>query len=81
MPTTPVAGGGQGGGNNGKRSLRSALLHYVCTHRRHLRLDNLRTLIVADNQLARIQLSTDDDGGGSSISEEDDSDWVCFIVS
>ncbi|XP_049858112.1 leucine-rich repeat serine/threonine-protein kinase 1 isoform X1 [Schistocerca gregaria] len=58
----------------GRRSLRSTILNYVCTHRRHLRLDNLRTLILSDNNLSRIQLSTDDDGG-SSVSEEDETDW------
>jgi hypothetical protein len=51
----------------------------VCLHRRHLRLDNLRTLVLADNNLARIQLSTDDDGA-SSVSEEEDSDWVRYIL-
>ncbi|KAJ9598231.1 hypothetical protein L9F63_011052, partial [Diploptera punctata] len=58
----------------GRRSLRSAILNVVCSHRRHLRLDNLRTLILADNNLARIQLSTDDDGA-SSVSEEEESEW------
>lgn len=48
------------------RSVRSAIMHCVCSHRRHLRLDNLRTLILGDNSLSRIQLATDDDG------EEDD---------
>jgi hypothetical protein len=51
----------------------------VCSHRRHLRLDNLRTLVLADNNLARIQLSTDDDGA-SSVSEEEDSDWVSYVL-
>lgn len=51
----------------------------VCSHRRHLRLDNLRTLVLADNNLARIQLSTDDDGA-SSVSEEEDCDWVSYIL-
>ncbi|KAF6207493.1 hypothetical protein GE061_015939 [Apolygus lucorum] len=56
------------------RSFRSAILNSVCTHRRHLRLDNLRTLILADNCLTRIQLTTDDDG--LTASEEDhDSEW------
>ncbi|PNF32771.1 hypothetical protein B7P43_G04485, partial [Cryptotermes secundus] len=58
----------------GRRSLRKAILNVVCSHRRHLRLDNLRTLILADNNLARIQLSTDDDGA-SSVSEEEEADW------
>lgn len=43
-------------------SVRSAVLQSVCAHRRHLRLDGLRTLVLAGNKLARIQLSTDDDG-------------------
>ncbi|KAF4523571.1 hypothetical protein B566_EDAN014882, partial [Ephemera danica] len=54
-------------------SLRSIILSSVCVHRRHLRLDNLRTLVLADNRLARIQLATDDDGA-SSVSEDDDQD-------
>ncbi|CAG9859264.1 unnamed protein product [Phyllotreta striolata] len=53
------------------RSLRHSVLHSVCSHRRHLRLDNLRTLILADNQLVRIQLATDDDGDISSTDDED----------
>lgn len=63
----------------GRRSLRKTILNIVCSHRRHLRLDNLRTLVLADNNLARIQLSTDDDGG-SSISEEEETDWVSCIL-
>ncbi|XP_050296551.1 leucine-rich repeat serine/threonine-protein kinase 1 isoform X5 [Anthonomus grandis grandis] len=55
------------------RSVRHTILHSVCVHRRHLRLDNLRTLILADNQLNRIQLSTDDNGDISSA-DDDDSD-------
>lgn len=55
--------------------MRNTVLHTVCSHRRHLRLDNLRTLILADNQLNRIQLSTDDDGDLSST-EDEDSDRV-----
>lgn len=63
----------------GRRSLRKVILNMVCSHRRHLRLDNLRTLVLADNNLARIQLSTDDDGA-SSFSEEEDCDWVSYIL-
>ncbi|KAI4458153.1 ankyrin repeat and protein kinase domain-containing protein [Holotrichia oblita] len=59
------------------RSVRNTVLHTVCSHRRHLRLDNLRTLILADNQLNRIQLSTDDDGDLSST-EDEDSDRNAF---
>ncbi|XP_026687900.1 leucine-rich repeat serine/threonine-protein kinase 1-like, partial [Diaphorina citri] len=50
----------------GRQSLRTSVLSSVCIHRRHLRLDSLRTLILADNNITRIQLSTDDDGEGPS---------------
>ncbi|XP_015840648.1 leucine-rich repeat serine/threonine-protein kinase 1 isoform X3 [Tribolium castaneum] len=53
------------------RSVRNTVLHSVCSHRRHLKLDSLRTLILADNQLSRIQLSTDDDGDVSAVEEDD----------
>lgn len=53
------------------RSVRHSVLHSVCSHRRHLRLDNLKTLILADNKLVRIQLATDDDGDVSCSEEED----------
>ncbi|CAH1175605.1 unnamed protein product [Phaedon cochleariae] len=53
------------------RSVRHSVLHSVCSHRRHLRLDNLRTLILADNKLTRIQLATDDDGDISSTDDEE----------
>ncbi|KAL0267443.1 UNVERIFIED_CONTAM: hypothetical protein PYX00_009712 [Menopon gallinae] len=49
--------------------LRNIVLHSLCPHRRHLKLDNLRTLIIADNCLERIQLTTDEE-----ITEED-SNW------
>lgn len=65
--------------SSGRRSLRSAILNIVCSHRRHLRLDNLRTLVLADNNLSRIQLSTDDDGA-SSVSEEEESEWVRTVL-
>ncbi|CAB0014704.1 unnamed protein product [Nesidiocoris tenuis] len=61
------------------RSFRSAILNSVCTHRRHLRLDNLRTLILADNSLTRIQLTTDDDGITSS-EDEHDAEWVGYYL-
>ncbi|XP_065157528.1 leucine-rich repeat serine/threonine-protein kinase 1 isoform X3 [Atheta coriaria] len=54
------------------RSVRNIVLHTVCSHRRHLRLDNLRTLILTDNQLHRIQLTTDDDGDFSNIEDDED---------
>lgn len=53
-------------------SLRTAVLKSVCCHRRHLRLDSLRTLILADNLLPRIQLSTDD---VSTLGESDEFEW------
>lgn len=58
------------------RSVRNTVLHSVCTHRRHLKLDNLRTLILANNQLIRIQLTTDDDGDNICVTDDDDSDRV-----
>ncbi|XP_059217831.1 leucine-rich repeat serine/threonine-protein kinase 1 isoform X2 [Stomoxys calcitrans] len=54
-------------------SFRSTVLKSVCRHRRHLRLESLRTLILADNLLSRIQLSTDD--VATLFNESDDSDW------
>lgn len=60
--------------NNTKASsFRSTVLKSVCRHRRHLRLESLRTLILADNLLTRIQLSTDD--VTTLFNESDDSDW------
>ncbi|KAL9897903.1 leucine-rich repeat kinase isoform 1-T1 [Glossina fuscipes fuscipes] len=56
--------------NSNNSSFRSTVLKSVCRHRRHLRLESLRTLILADNLLTRIQLSTDD-----VFNEADDSDW------
>lgn len=58
--------------NNKSTSFRSTVLKSVCRHRRHLRLESLRTLILADNCLTRIQLSTDD---VTTFNESDDSDW------
>ncbi|KAM3958672.1 LOW QUALITY PROTEIN: leucine-rich repeat kinase [Aphomia sociella] len=60
-------------------SVRSQLLSAACPARRHLRLEGLRTLILANNLLTRIQLTTDDDGYASpaqdgSVVEEDD-EW------
>ncbi|KYN26991.1 Leucine-rich repeat serine/threonine-protein kinase 1, partial [Trachymyrmex cornetzi] len=42
-------------------SIRDIVLQSVCVHRRHLRLENLRTLILANNLLNRIQLTSCDD--------------------
>lgn len=58
--------------SNNITSLRTAVLKSVCCHRRHLRLDALRTLILADNLLTRIQLSTDD---VSTLGESDEYEW------
>lgn len=58
--------------SNNITSLRTAVLKSVCCHRRHLRLESLRTLILGDNLLPRIQLSTDD---VSTIGETDDTEW------
>ncbi|XP_063987510.1 leucine-rich repeat serine/threonine-protein kinase 1 [Diachasmimorpha longicaudata] len=46
----------------GGASLRDIVLMSVCNHRRHLRLENLRTLVLANNLLTRIQLTSVDDG-------------------
>ncbi|XP_054091980.1 leucine-rich repeat serine/threonine-protein kinase 1 isoform X2 [Zeugodacus cucurbitae] len=54
-------------------TFRSTVLKSVCQHRRHLRLESLRTLILADNLLTRIQLSTDD--VTTLFNESDDADW------
>ncbi|KAK2577873.1 hypothetical protein KPH14_012597 [Odynerus spinipes] len=51
-------------------SLRDIVLMSVCTHRRHLRLENLRTLILANNLLSRIQLTSVDDGEMPTVEEE-----------
>lgn len=61
------------GAHNKTSSFRSTVLKSVCRHRRHLRLESLRTLILADNLLTRIQLSTDD--VTTLFNETDDSDW------
>ncbi|KAJ1529280.1 hypothetical protein ONE63_006078 [Megalurothrips usitatus] len=63
-----------GGALSCRRTLRSVILDCVCAHRRHLRLDNMRTLILADNRVTRIQLSTDDDGLQGLPDEEEAAD-------
>jgi len=47
--------------------LRNIVLNALCTHRRHVKLDSLRTLVLADNSLDSIHFTTDQDDG---------SDWV-----
>ncbi|XP_058127857.1 leucine-rich repeat serine/threonine-protein kinase 1 [Anopheles ziemanni] len=60
------------GGSNSITSLRTAVLKSVCCHRRHLRLESLRTLVLANNLLTRIQLSTDD---VTTLGESEDAEW------
>ena len=56
-------------------SLRDVVLMSVCAHRRHLRLENLRTLVLANNLLTRIQLTSVDDGQSPcSLDDESDKD-------
>ncbi|XP_046975207.1 leucine-rich repeat serine/threonine-protein kinase 1 [Vanessa cardui] len=59
-------------------SVRAQLLSAACAARRHLRLEGLRTLILANNMLTRIQLTTDDDGLVPAVeptSDENDDEW------
>lgn len=65
-----------------RMSLRASILNRVCSHRRHLRLENLRTLMLADNCMNRIQLSTDDDGFSSVSNDSADEldDWVLKLI-
>uniref|UniRef100_A0A182N1F9 non-specific serine/threonine protein kinase n=1 Tax=Anopheles dirus TaxID=7168 RepID=A0A182N1F9_9DIPT len=63
--------------SNSITSLRTAVLKSVCCHRRHLRLESLRTLVLADNSLTRIQLSTDD---VTTLGESDDAEWSLIGV-
>ncbi|KAJ2939952.1 hypothetical protein O0L34_g6659 [Tuta absoluta] len=64
---------------NSGGSVRSQLLSAACPARKHLRLEGLRTLILANNLLTRIQLTTDDDGDtpvtSADPSTDDDDDW------
>lgn len=45
----------------------------LCCHKKHLRLEFLKTLILADNLLTTIQLSTDDI---TTFSETEDTEWT-----
>ncbi|XP_075989581.1 leucine-rich repeat kinase isoform X2 [Anticarsia gemmatalis] len=60
-------------------SVRSQLLSAACPARRHLRLEGLRTLILANNLLTRIQLTTDDDGyiaaPHDDATNDDEDEW------
>ncbi|XP_068625771.1 leucine-rich repeat serine/threonine-protein kinase 1 [Battus philenor] len=70
------AGGGRARPRSGG-SVRSQLLSAACPARRHLRLEGLRTLILANNLLTRIQLTTDDDGLAAAVHDHsrDDDEW------
>lgn len=50
---------------------RNALMNSLCPHRRHFKLDNLRTLILANNTLNDIQLVLD-----KELMEGEDNHWV-----
>uniref|UniRef100_T1IVJ9 non-specific serine/threonine protein kinase n=1 Tax=Strigamia maritima TaxID=126957 RepID=T1IVJ9_STRMM len=54
----------------GSHTSLSSLSTTFCIHRRHTRLDNLRTLILSDNKLTRFIFSLDDDR--LSLDDEDD---------
>lgn len=73
LPARPVSSTGPGGR---PLSIRNSVLQSVCVHRRHLRLDALRTLVLAGNRLQRIQLTTDDDGFESDENTES-TDQTC----
>lgn len=45
----------------------------LCCHKKHLRLESLKTLILADNALTKIQLSTDDI---TTFSESEETEWT-----
>lgn len=45
----------------------------LCCHKKHLRLESLKTLILADNALTKIQLSTDDI---TTFSETEETEWT-----
>lgn len=51
-------------------SFRDIVLMSVCSHRRHLKLENLRTLVVANNYLTRIQLTSIDDSDQPCADED-----------
>ncbi|XP_072941247.1 leucine-rich repeat serine/threonine-protein kinase 1 [Epargyreus clarus] len=78
-PSGAAGGAGRARPRSGG-SVRSQLLSAACPARRHLTLDGLRTLILANNLLTRIQLTTDDDGLTPADSQPtshdaDDDDW------
>lgn len=71
----------QSGEVNKFKSLRSSVLENLqtdvyqnlCCHKKHLRLESLKTLILADNALTKIQLSTDDI---TTFSETEETEWT-----
>lgn len=52
---------------------RNALMNSLCPHRRHLKLDNLRTLILTNNNLDKMQLTLE--------CTEEDGQWVSNLIS
>ncbi|XP_011493971.1 PREDICTED: leucine-rich repeat serine/threonine-protein kinase 1 [Ceratosolen solmsi marchali] len=71
FPTTSVQSPIMPANRQTTNSLRDVILMSVCNHRRHLRLENLRTLVLANNLLTRIQLTSIDDGELSYVSDDD----------
>ncbi|KAG7298401.1 hypothetical protein JYU34_018023 [Plutella xylostella] len=76
---TPAVSASSGAVRPRSGCVREQLLSAACPARRHLTLEGLRTLILANNMLSRIQLTTDDDGHISestddSAADEDD-EW------
>ncbi|XP_023236619.1 leucine-rich repeat serine/threonine-protein kinase 1-like [Centruroides sculpturatus] len=53
-----------------------SLLSTPCAHRRHIKLDNLRTFILADNQLDRLVLIIEEDIGDEDESKIQEADTV-----
>ncbi|CAG9138603.1 unnamed protein product [Plutella xylostella] len=81
---TPAVSASSGAVRPRSGCVREQLLSAACPARRHLTLEGLRTLILANNMLSRIQLTTDDDGHISestddSAADEDD-EWVRTIL-
>lgn len=57
--------------SNSHNSTGHRLMNNLCPHRRHLKLDNLRTLILANNNLEKICLTSEKD-----FSDSEDGHWV-----
>lgn len=54
-------------------NLQTDVYQNLCCHKKHLRLESLKTLILADNALTKIQLSTDDI---TTFSETEETEWT-----